>query len=253
MTTKVPYEDVQAAATDIAQCAMNALTVSDLSEQSGVISMLQGVNGALQQRFVTLDLDTTRANQLPDDYDTDVESAWANPSEIVTVHNDCHFSSCSDLFADGDDFSWQTIRRGRNQYYQRQLANQIEITTTRTLSLLTNALKIHLNVGQNMTINTSSIFMSLERLTIPALLRKTTHQPESGRIQLPPSIRVGSSNYTSILLRVRLLPVLPFSLMSVGVSVVDPATSGFKGDLSICDQYQSLANRGTVRARCRRQ
>ena len=185
MTTKVPYEDVQAAATDIAQCAMNALTVSDLSEQSGVISMLQGVNGALQQRFVTLDLDTTRANQLPDDYDTDVESAWANPSEIVTVHNDCHFSSCSDLFADGDDFSWETIQKGRNEYYQRQLANQIEITTTRTLSLLTNALKIHLNVGQNMTINTSSIFMSLERLTIPALSRKTVYQPESGRIQLP--------------------------------------------------------------------
>ena len=92
MTTRVPYEDVQAATTDIAQCAMNALTVSDLSEQSGVISMLQGVNGALQQRFVTLDLDTTRANQLPDDYDTDVESAWANPSEIVTVHSDCQFS-----------------------------------------------------------------------------------------------------------------------------------------------------------------
>ena len=92
MTTKVPYEDVQAAATAIAQCAMNALTVSDLSAQSGVISMLQGVNGPLQQRLVTLDLDTTRANQLPDDYDTDVELAWANPSESVTLQMDCHFS-----------------------------------------------------------------------------------------------------------------------------------------------------------------
>ena len=28
MATKVPYEDVQTAATHIAQCAMNALTVS---------------------------------------------------------------------------------------------------------------------------------------------------------------------------------------------------------------------------------
>jgi hypothetical protein len=90
MTTKVPYEDVQAAATDIAQCAMNALTVSDLSAQSGVISILQGVNGPLQQRLVTLDLDAARANQLPDDYDTDVELAWANPSEIVNVHSHWH-------------------------------------------------------------------------------------------------------------------------------------------------------------------
>ena len=209
MTTRVPYEDVQAAATAIAQCAMNALTVSDLSAQSGVIPMFQGVNGPVQERFVTLDLDKTRANQLPDDYDTDVQLAWANPSESVTLQMDCHFSFCPDLFADGDDFSWETIQRGRNQYYQRQLANQIEITTARTLSLLTNALKIHLNVGQNMTINTSSIFMSLESLTIPALSRKTVHQPESGRIQLPPSIRVGSNNDTSILLRVRFSFALP--------------------------------------------
>ena len=210
MSTTVPYEDVQTAATDIAQCAMNALIVSDLSAQSGVISMLQGVNGALQQRLATLNLDKTRANKLPDDYDTDVDSAWANPSEIVTVHRDCHFSFCPDLFADGDDFSWQTIQRGRNQYYQRQLANQIEITTARTLSLLTNALKVHLNVGQNMTINASSIFMSLESLTTPALSRKTVYQPESGRIQLPSTIRVGSSNYTSILLRVRFFSSLLF-------------------------------------------
>ena len=38
-----------------------------------------------------------------------------------------HLSTRLDLFADGDDFSWQTIQSGRNRYYQRQLANQIEI------------------------------------------------------------------------------------------------------------------------------
>ena len=40
MSTTVPYEDVQAAATDIAQCAMNAMIVSELYAQSGVISIL---------------------------------------------------------------------------------------------------------------------------------------------------------------------------------------------------------------------
>ena len=56
--------------------------------------MFQGVNGALQQRLVTLDLDAKRANQLPEDYDTDVDSDWANPSEIVTLLSDCHSSFC---------------------------------------------------------------------------------------------------------------------------------------------------------------
>ena len=133
---------------------------------------------------------------------------------IVLVHSDCHFSFSTrlDLFADGDDFSWQTIQRGRNQYYQRQLANQIEITTSRTLSLLTNAVKVHLNVGQNMTINTSSIFMSLETLTMPALSRKTVHQSESARIQLPPTIGLGLRDHSSISLRVRFFPVFVFRL-----------------------------------------
>ena len=42
---------------------------------------LQAVNVALQQRTTTtLDLDTTLANHVPDDYDTDLESPWSNQS-----------------------------------------------------------------------------------------------------------------------------------------------------------------------------
>ena len=119
-----------------------------------------------------------------------------------------------DLFADGDDFSWQTIQTGRNRYYQRQLANQIELKTTATLNLLTNALKVHLNVGQNITINTSAIFMSLETLSPSALSRRTVYQAEGAHMQLPSILRI-NANSTPILLRVRHTLSLSFHLSSV--------------------------------------
>jgi len=39
------------------------------------------VNGPLQQRTNVLDLDSSRATALPDDYDTNLESAWSNLSK----------------------------------------------------------------------------------------------------------------------------------------------------------------------------
>ena len=43
-------------------------------------SFFEAANGPLQQRTLILDLDASRANHVPDDYDTDLESEWANPS-----------------------------------------------------------------------------------------------------------------------------------------------------------------------------
>ncbi len=40
------------------------------------------MNGPLQKRTSVLDLDSTRATKFPDDYDTDLESEWSNPSKI---------------------------------------------------------------------------------------------------------------------------------------------------------------------------
>ena len=123
------------------------------------------------------------------------------------MHSLPHHFTRLDLFADGDDFSWQTIQTGRNRYYQQQLANQIELRTTATLNLLTNALKVHLNVGQNITINTSAIFMSLETLSIAALSRRTVYQTEGAHMQLPSIMQI-NANSTPILLRVRHPPSL---------------------------------------------
>ena len=40
------------------------------------------MNGPLQERTIVLDVDYLRANEFPDDYDTDLESQWSNLSEI---------------------------------------------------------------------------------------------------------------------------------------------------------------------------
>ena len=40
------------------------------------------MNGPLQGRTKVLDLDETRANEYPADYDTDLEFPWADQSKI---------------------------------------------------------------------------------------------------------------------------------------------------------------------------
>ncbi|CAF1672869.1 unnamed protein product, partial [Adineta ricciae] len=103
MRTKISLEDVQIASTDLLQCATN---------------LMSAVNGPLQQRTTVLNVDSSRASSLPEDYDTDLELDWANPN----------------LFADGDDFSWETIQKNRNIYYQKQLANQINVQMTKLIT-----------------------------------------------------------------------------------------------------------------------
>ena len=61
MSTRIAYEDVQTAATQLIQCAANVLAA---------------VNGPLQERTNVLDFDATRATAFPEDYDTDLESEW---------------------------------------------------------------------------------------------------------------------------------------------------------------------------------
>ena len=41
----------------------------------------QAVSGPIEQRATPLDLDVTRANVLPEDYETDLELDWSNPSK----------------------------------------------------------------------------------------------------------------------------------------------------------------------------
>ena len=51
--------------------------------------------------------------------------------------------------------------------------------------LLTSILNIHLNIHQNMTINSSSVFMSLEKILFESLSNKLIKQNENAQIQIP--------------------------------------------------------------------
>ncbi len=104
----------------------------------------------------------------------------------------------ADLFASGNDFSWETIEKNRNLYYQKQSANQITSQITETNSFLTAALNIHLNIGQISTINTSSVFMSLEATSMELLPNKLLQQVGGGRISLPENFYMNKNGTVSL-------------------------------------------------------
>ncbi|CAF3807836.1 unnamed protein product [Rotaria sp. Silwood1] len=179
MATKVSYEDVRTASNQLIQCASNILT---------------SVNGPLQERTSLLDLDLSRANSFPTDYDTDLESEWSNLN----------------LFADGNDFSIETIEKNRNVYYQKQLANQIKNQVNEIIALSTSSLNIHINIGQNLTINTSQTFMSLETLSIKSLENKIVKQVANAHFDIPSSFTLNTTNISSISLRSMMEPLASY-------------------------------------------
>ncbi|UJR10866.1 hypothetical protein I4U23_015053 [Adineta vaga] len=161
-TERIRYEDLQTAAEYIAQCASNVLTA---------------VNVLLYQRTIVLDLDINRANSFPTDYDTDLAFVWSNPN----------------LFANGDDFSEETINYNRNLYYQKELANIIKKQFEETLSIITTALSIHQNIGQSNLMNTSSIIMTLKKLPSNSTLNQTIQLNDISHIQFPNNLYLNST------------------------------------------------------------
>ena len=67
-------------------------------------------------------------------------------------------------------------------------------------ALLTSALNIHLNIGQNLSMNTPAMFMSLETLSIESLSNKRIEQVGNAQIHLP---TLDFENNRRISLRVR--------------------------------------------------
>ena len=194
------------------------------------------MNGPLQQRIPILQSDWSDANELPADYETDLESIWDNPSKIVRFRTvaqifmvDC---SCNlDLFASGDDFSWRTIFNNRNQYYQKQLAEQIQHLTTETSQLITETLSFHTNLGQDLFINTSSMTLSYEKFIGSSLTNKSLQPFDSVQIQFPSNLTLFQQSDQSISLRVRCAVIL------VGI---DPSLLLVVGATSRCCQSQSV-------------
>ena len=118
-------------------------------------------------------------------------------------------SKCLDLFADGSDFSWQTIQNNRNSYHQQQLANQIISQMDELISLLTSSLNVHLNVGQDFSIDTSQVIMSLETKSVESFSTKFTKDMGNGQVQLPDNFHSFLDSKGKVSIRVSLLPT-PF-------------------------------------------
>ncbi|CAF3707907.1 unnamed protein product [Adineta steineri] len=197
MFEKISYEDAQSATNQLFQCAAN---------------LLNAVNGPLQGRTEVLDLDSSRANAISTDYDTDLESAWSNLN----------------LFSDGNDFSTATIEKNRNIYYQKQLANQINSQVTQMISLLTSSLNIHLNIGQNSTMNTSQSFISLETISIESLKDKLVKQVENAQFSIPSNYILNTTSNSSISLRSKIDPLASYGNFqntnlsrSISLSIID--------------------------------
>ena len=106
------------------------------------------------------------------------------------------------LFLDGNDFSQEAIEKGRNEYYQKQLADQLTTKVNEILSLLSSAMDIHLNIGQKSIINTANAYMSTETISADGLLNKNIQQVANAQIQLPSQFNSNLSRDSPLSLRV---------------------------------------------------
>ncbi|CAF1615089.1 unnamed protein product [Adineta ricciae] len=179
MSTRISSEQTQTITSYLVQCATNLVT---------------GVNGALQARMNVLDVDFTRATQFPVDYDTNMESEWSNLN----------------LFANGNDFSWSTIEKNRDLYYQQQLANEIRMKTNAMMLMISSSLDVQLNVKQTFVVNTSEVFMSQEKTSLASLFHKEINQSENSHIRFPSILQTNLNENQTISLRTLIQPLASF-------------------------------------------
>ncbi|CAF3781572.1 unnamed protein product [Rotaria sp. Silwood1] len=126
--------------TNVNSIKLQASSLAQLTQSTNQITRTDSaINGLLQQRTSRLDLDSSRANNFPSDYDTDLEFEWPNPNIIFSIDFNLKKKQFNfiniDLFVDGNDFSWETIEKNQNLYYQKQTANKISIQTDETISI----------------------------------------------------------------------------------------------------------------------
>ena len=140
-----------------------------------------------------LDLDTTRANAFPDDYDTDLESDWNIRCNSFSLFPHTPQRFHIDYPVDVNDSSRDTVEKSRNLYQQHITAKHIAAHARDTLALLTAALRIHVNIGQRQVVNTSAVFVSLETVSAHALVNRSVNQIGHSHIRLPPRLHLNNT------------------------------------------------------------
>jgi hypothetical protein len=93
-----------------------------------------------------------------------------------------------------------------------------------TLSSITAALSIQLNLGQSMMMNTTSVFVSFETASMGSLSNKLIQQVGNAQIRLPSTFD-SAINYTaSVSVRVSFFPFIFITILTL-FSIVDDATT----------------------------
>ncbi len=93
-----------------------------------------------------------------------------------------------------------------------------------TLSSITAALNIQLNIGQSMTMNTTSVFVSLETASIASLSSKLMQQVGNAQIRLPSVFNSTINNTASVSVRVSFLQFIVIKVY-ISFAIVDDATT----------------------------
>jgi len=103
-------------------------------------NLLTAVNGPLQKRIEILEKDSKSAIESPQDYETDLE--------------------------------FETLEKGRIFYFQKKLADSLNDKLNQIIFILTSSLNLHLNLGQNYSIETPQVFLSLQTISLQSLLTR---------------------------------------------------------------------------------
>ena len=88
-------------------------------------------------------------------------------------------------------------------FFFNKQSNEIADQAAKTMSLITDILKIHLNIGQSMMLKSTAFVMSLESVTIGLLSNKAIELSENAEIHIPLIFTLSTmKDNPSVLLRV---------------------------------------------------
>ena len=107
-----------------------------------------------------------------------------------------------ELYSDEKSISYETIQKNRNIFYQKRLANEIQEKVKKIISLLSLSINIHLNLEQNLIINTSKVFSSLKTLSFQSLSNQILKQVGNALVQFPSQFNSNLNQNQTISLRV---------------------------------------------------
>ncbi|CAM4932617.1 unnamed protein product [Rotaria socialis] len=195
MARMVSSNDVENIGNHLIQCATNVLSA---------------VNAPLQQRGAILELDLNRSSATANDYDDDM---YLN-------------LNLNGIFMKENEPSYE-----RNFYHQKRTANIIAKQVAETLAAIAVAFNVHLTVGQNTTVNTTSVFTSLEKTLVSSLSNKRISPLGSAQIHIPLSSNLTQSDTVSVWSMIQ-----PLAVASVTPGQVNTSLSTMIS-LSILDSH----------------